>query len=189
MASYDYGQLQAVNPAYQQGYTTLPPQSHQSIDPTNQYQMINSYQPPLQQGLPPSQYSSMMMYPPKTDANFLPHIPSPLPMQQINYSMAPNGGTFPLPERFFFRTVVLWHFRCQLHLSRFLDAELEWQCTLSSAAATTANITAADVNCKWREIRTTIDFFWLSILEIIFFLLLCLVQSYISNYFSSSAHS
>ena len=102
MASYDYGQLQAVNPAYQQGYTTMPPQSHQSIDPANQYQMINSYQPPLQQGMPPSQYSSMMMYPPKTDANFLTHIPSPLPLQQMTYSMAPNGGTLPLPERFFF---------------------------------------------------------------------------------------
>lgn len=188
MASYDYGQLQAVNPAYQQGYTTLPPQSHQSIDPTNHYQMINSYQPPLQQGMPPSQYSSMMIYPPKTDANFLPHIPSPLPMQQMTYSMAPNGGTFPLPERFFYRTAVLLHYRCQLHVSCVLHADLEWQCTLSSTTTITAAAAGADFNCTWREIGTTIDFFWLSILEPTF-LLRWLVQSYISNYFSSSAHS
>ena len=107
MAPYDYGQLPLVNPAYQQGYNPLPSHPHPSIDPSNQYSVMNSYPPPPQQALPSSQYGSMMMYPPKTEANFLTHVPSPLPMQTMNYPMAPNGGRSPLRRSFVFLTALL----------------------------------------------------------------------------------
>jgi hypothetical protein len=88
MATYDYSQVPQPNPVYQQPYNTLPPQP--MIDPTNQYSSMSPY--PTQQQLPPTHYPTMMMYPPKTDANFLPSVPAPLPMQPISYAMGPSGG-------------------------------------------------------------------------------------------------
>ena len=90
MGTYDYSQVPQPNPLYQPQYNTLPTQP--MIDPTNPYSSIPSY--PTHQPLPPTHYPSMMMYPPKTDANVLPSVPSPLSMQPVSYPMGPNGGIF-----------------------------------------------------------------------------------------------
>jgi hypothetical protein len=92
MVSYDYGQMPSVNLAYQQPYgTLLPPSTDKSIELSTQYSAMPPYS--LSQALPSSQFSSMTIYPPNVNNNFLPHAPAQLPMQAMNYSMAPNEGT------------------------------------------------------------------------------------------------
>jgi hypothetical protein len=88
MVPYDYGQIPQQNPGYQPSYNTLPSQPY--IDPTNPYSVMTSF--PTQQSLPPSHYPSMMMYPPKTDTNLLPPVPTPLSMQPMSFPMGANGG-------------------------------------------------------------------------------------------------
>jgi len=87
MVSYDYNQLPQQNLTYPSPYNTLPTQ--QMIDPTNQYSMVTPYS--TQQPLPPSHYSSTMIYSPKTDTNLLPPASGPLQMQPISFPMGANG--------------------------------------------------------------------------------------------------
>ncbi|UJR37700.1 hypothetical protein I4U23_030395 [Adineta vaga] len=95
MVSYDYSQLPQQNIPYQPPYTTLPTQ--QLADPTNQYTFGQQF--PTQTSLPPTHYPPMMMYPPKTDANLLPHVPTPYTMGangDNNYNLPP--GSMPIPN-------------------------------------------------------------------------------------------
>lgn len=78
----------AQNPAMSMvpfDYSQMP-----SIDPTNHYSMIPSFAP-----LPPPQttshYGSMMVYPTKTDSNFITYPSSTMPMG--TYSVAPTATT------------------------------------------------------------------------------------------------
>ncbi|CAF0788042.1 unnamed protein product [Adineta ricciae] len=96
MIPYDYGQLPQPNLPYQPPYATLPPQAF--MDPTNQHSLGPTF--PAQPSLPPTHYPPMMMYPPKMDANLLPHAPTSLPsMHAIPYTTGVNGdNNFTVPS-------------------------------------------------------------------------------------------
>lgn len=90
LVSYDYGRIPQPNPLYQSPYATLPTQP--SADATNPYTSIASPPTQHQQPLPPTNYPSMMVYPPKLDVNVPPPGSLPLTMQPVSYPMGATGG-------------------------------------------------------------------------------------------------